>query len=147
MTAGNVSFDDCPRFTSSFGWMGFFEPTTPPASWIARLAITSLAFMFDCVPEPVWNTTSGNSSSSVPSITSCAARSISAAFSAIELAERGVGARRALLQQTERADHRPAPLEAADADREIVDRALCLRAPQMLRGNAHFAERVLLDAE
>ncbi len=66
---------------------------------------------------------------------------------AIELAERRVGARRAFLQQTERADHRPAPLEAAHTDREIVDRALRLRAPQVLCGDAHFAERVLLDAE
>jgi hypothetical protein len=45
------------------------------------LAITSFAFMLVCVPEPVWNTTSGNSASSLPSITSCAARSISAALS------------------------------------------------------------------
>ena len=40
---------------------------------MARFEITSLAFMFDCVPEPVWNTTSGKCSLSLPSITSCAA--------------------------------------------------------------------------
>ena len=69
-------------------------PTMPPASWIARLAITSLAFMFDCVPEPVWNTTSGNSVvAACRRSPSCAARSISAALSRCELAERGVGAR------------------------------------------------------
>ncbi len=81
ITAGNVSLDDWLRLTSSLGWIGFFDPTTPPASWIARLAITSLAFMLVCVPDPVWNTTSGNSPSSLPSITSCAARSIRSAFS------------------------------------------------------------------
>ena len=58
------------------------DPTTPPAIWIARFAITSLAFMFDCVPDPVWNTTSGNSPSSRPSITSCAARTMRSTFSA-----------------------------------------------------------------
>ena len=47
---------------------------------IARFAITSLAFMLVCVPEPVWNTTSGNSSSSLPSITSCAALTMRSTF-------------------------------------------------------------------
>ena len=42
----------------------------PPASSIARLEMTSLAFMFDCVPEPVWKTTSGKLSSSLPEMTS-----------------------------------------------------------------------------
>ena len=61
--------------------MGALLPTVPPASWIARLAMTSFAFMFDCVPDPVWNTTSGNSASHLPSITSCAACAISCALS------------------------------------------------------------------
>jgi len=29
------------------------QPATPPASWIARLATTSFAFMLVWVPEPV----------------------------------------------------------------------------------------------
>ena len=37
MAAGNVSFDDCDMFTSSFGWMGFLLPITPPAISMARL--------------------------------------------------------------------------------------------------------------
>ena len=45
----------------------------PPASSIARLAITSLAFMLVEVPEPVWKMSSGNWSSSLPSTTSWAA--------------------------------------------------------------------------
>jgi hypothetical protein len=63
--------------TSSLGWTGFFEPITPPAISIARFEITSLAFMFDCVPLPVWKTTSGKWSSSFPAITSSAAWTMS----------------------------------------------------------------------
>ena len=59
IAVGNVSFELWPRLTSSLGWIGVFEPITPPASSIARFAITSLAFMLVCVPDPVWNTTSG----------------------------------------------------------------------------------------
>jgi hypothetical protein len=81
ITVGKASLEDWPRLTWSFGWTGDFEPRAPPASWIARLAITSLAFMLDWVPEPVWNTTSGNSSSQRPSTTSCAARAISSTVS------------------------------------------------------------------
>ena len=47
-----------------------------------RLEITSLRFMFDWVPEPVWNTYSGNSESSWPLITSSHTRSISSPFQA-----------------------------------------------------------------
>ena len=50
-----TSLDDCPRFTWSFGWIDR-EPISPPAISIARLAMTSLAFMFVLVPEPVWKT-------------------------------------------------------------------------------------------
>src|SRR5580700_506108 len=76
ITVGNTSFDDCDRFTSSFGWMGFLDPITPPASSIARLEMTSFAFMFDCVPLPVCHTTSGKCASSLPAITSSAARTM-----------------------------------------------------------------------
>ena len=53
---GKTSFEDCPMFTSSFGC------TPSPAS----VAITSLAFVFEDVPEPVWKTSIGNWSSSSP---------------------------------------------------------------------------------
>ena len=43
---------------------------------MARLAITSLAFMFVWVPEPVCHTTSGKWSSSLPFIVSVAAPTI-----------------------------------------------------------------------
>ena len=47
----------------------------------ARLAITSLAFMFDEVPEPVWKTSIGNWPSCSPSATSSPAAAIRSATS------------------------------------------------------------------
>ena len=81
IAVGNVSFEDCDLFTSSFGWTGFFEPMTPPAISIARLPMTSFTFMFVCVPLPVWKTTRGKCASSLPSMTSCAAAAMSFARS------------------------------------------------------------------
>jgi len=46
---------------------------------MARLAITSLAFMLDCVPDPVCHTTSGKLSSNLPWITSPAAAMMASA--------------------------------------------------------------------
>jgi hypothetical protein len=63
MAVGKVSFDDWPMLTWSLGCTGFFEPIVPPRISIARFEITSLAFMFDCVPDPVCQTTSGKLSS------------------------------------------------------------------------------------
>ncbi len=56
--------------TWSLGWTGLLEPMTPPSISMARFEITSLAFMFDWVPEPVCQTTRGKWSSSLPSMTS-----------------------------------------------------------------------------
>ena len=46
----------------------------------ARLASTSFAFMFDEVPDPVWNTSIGNSASQSPRATSAAAAAIASAL-------------------------------------------------------------------
>ena len=70
ITLGNVSFDDCDMFTSSFGWTGSLLPFTPPISSMARLAITSLTFMLVWVPLPVCQTLRGNWPSSLPSMIS-----------------------------------------------------------------------------
>ena len=56
MAVGNVSLELCDMFTSSFGWTGDFDPISPPASSMARFEMTSFAFMFDWVPEPVCHT-------------------------------------------------------------------------------------------
>ncbi len=66
---GKTSFDDWPMFTWSLRW------TASPA----RFAMTSFAFMFDEVPEPVWKTSTGNCSSCSPAaIASPAAAMLSA---------------------------------------------------------------------
>ena len=67
--------------TWSFGWTGFFEPISPFRTSMARFEMTSLAFMFDWVPDPVCQTTSGKWSSSFPSMTSWAAMMIGRATS------------------------------------------------------------------
>ena len=51
ITAGKVSLLDWPRLTSSLGWTGCSAPRPAPASSLARLAMTSLAFMLLCVPR------------------------------------------------------------------------------------------------
>ncbi len=76
IAVGNVSFDDWLMLTWSFGWTGFLEPISPPSISMARFEITSLAFMFDWVPDPVCQTTSGKWSSHRPSTTSAAALTI-----------------------------------------------------------------------
>ncbi len=52
VAVGKVSLDDCDMFTSSLG-------CNDPA-WPRWDAITSLVFMLELVPEPVWKTSMGN---------------------------------------------------------------------------------------
>ena len=52
---GKTSLLDCEALTSSFGC------TEAPSFSAASVASTSLAFMFELVPEPVWKTSSGKS--------------------------------------------------------------------------------------
>ena len=75
MALGKTSLLDWEAFTSSLGC------TVSPSSRPAREAITSLAFMLLEVPEPVWKTSIGNSSSCSPAATAAAAFSIAAARS------------------------------------------------------------------
>src|SRR5262249_14932623 len=63
MAVGKQSFDDWLMLTWSLGCTGAFAPRLPPNNSLARLAITSFMFMLVWVPEPVCQTTSGNSSS------------------------------------------------------------------------------------
>jgi hypothetical protein len=69
---GKTSFDDWPMLTSSLAC------TSSPAN----VAITSFAFIFELVPEPVWKTSIGNWSSSSPAATRSAAAAIRSALSA-----------------------------------------------------------------
>lgn len=72
---GNTSFDDWDALTWSLGWTS--RPSRSPAS----VATTSLVFMLDDVPEPVWKTSTGKCSSQRPSATSAAASWIASAMS------------------------------------------------------------------
>ena len=105
MAVGKVSLDDCDMLTSSFGWTGFLLPISPPAISMARLAMTSLAFMLVCVPLPVCQMRSGKWSSSLPSMTSSAAVTMRSASCPSSL-PRSRLARAALLEDAERADQR-----------------------------------------
>src|SRR3954451_8962764 len=69
---GKTSLEDWPMFTWSLGC----------APSPAIVAITSFAFMFDDVPEPVWKTSIGNWSSCRPSAISSAAAPMRLARSA-----------------------------------------------------------------
>src|SRR5829696_8412389 len=65
----NTSLEDWPMFTWSLGCAGGWDP-------LAIVAMTSLAFMFDEVPEPVWKTSIGNWPSCLPSAISSPASAI-----------------------------------------------------------------------
>ena len=75
IVVGNTSLLLCEALTWSFGC------TSIPEARVARVAITSLAFMFELVPDPVWNTSIGNWASCAPAATSSAAAAIAAARS------------------------------------------------------------------
>ena len=107
-------------FTSSFAC------TPSPAS----AAITSLAFMFDEVPEPVWKTSIGNWSSSSPFAIRSPAAAIRSALSGVEQPELGVHARGGGLDPAEPARDRRGDRLAGD--REVGDRLARLAAPELL---------------
>ena len=119
----------------------------PPRTSIARLAMTSLAFMFDWVPLPVWKTTRGSRRH--------APRRRPRGRRAAPLprgprrgrrAQLRVGLHRRQLEQAEGADHRATPTKVSPADREVLDAALRLRAPVVLRRNLDRSHAVGLGA-
>ena len=124
MAVGKVSFDDWDMLTSSLGWTGDLEPICPPSSSIARLAMTSLAFMLVWVPLPVCQMRRGKWSSSLPSATSRAAALMSRRPVVVELAEVVVGPGRRLLQDADGPDERasasgPSPMSKWCNDRAV----------------------------
>ena len=78
MAVGKVSLEDWLMLMSSLGCRSFL-----PAISLPRLAMTSLAFMLDWVPEPVCQTTRGKWSLSAPEITSSQAWEMAASFSSV----------------------------------------------------------------
>ena len=75
MAVGKVSLLDWLALTWSLGC------TWTPAR-AASVATTSLAFMLELVPEPVWKTSTGKASSCSPAATAVAASAIAEACSA-----------------------------------------------------------------
>ena len=125
------------------GVHGRLAASTPPAISMARLAMTSLAFMLDWVPEPVCQTRSGKWSSSFPSMTSWA-RGDQVTDRDVQLAKGDVRARRGLLQNAKGADH--ATGHGVLTDVEINQRAGGLAAVVPVRWNLEFAHGVGFDA-
>ena len=66
---------------------------------------------------------------------------------AVEQAELLIGERCGLLDDAERADDWTGEAEAIDADAEILERPLCLRAPQPIGRHLDIAEGVVLEAD
>src|SRR5690348_8055377 len=55
---GKTSLEDCEALTWSFGWTTLSLPAAARAR-VASSAMTSLVFMLEDVPEPVWKTSMG----------------------------------------------------------------------------------------
>ncbi len=116
-----------------------------PSDVDASRAITSFMFMFDDVPEPVWNTSIGKWSSCPPS-RHLGGRVVDRARprpSGSRAAHRSPSPPPPLIER-QRTDERP--LDRPARDREVLDRALGLRAPLGVDGHPHLAHRVVLDA-
>jgi hypothetical protein len=77
---GKTSLEDWEALTWSFGWTILSLPAALRARE-ASSARTSLVFMFEEVPEPVWKTSMGKSPSYFPAATSSAASEIALASS------------------------------------------------------------------
>ena len=137
---GNTSLDDCEAFTSSFGCTG-----RPSRSRRPGWRCTSFMFMLVEVPEPVWNTSTGNWSSHWPVATSAAESWIARGDVLGQHAELPVDDARRALDRRQRADQRP--LDPQPGHREVLHRPLRLRAPASRRRHPHLPHRVVLDAE
>ena len=105
--------------------------------------MTSFAFMFDEVPEPVWNTSIGNCASNSPAATRSAGLRIALALVLVRWPRSLFACGRGRLDQAERANELARHGQAGN--REIVDRALGLRAVERVGRDLEFAHAVALD--
>ena len=144
MAVGMTSLLDCPMFTWSFGCTGSREPMGLPAICEQRFAMTSFAFMFVLVPEPVWKMSTGKWASSTPAETSRGGLSNEIGAGGVKLAEILVGARGGDLDEAQGADE--LAREAVTADGEIEHGALGGCAIKSGDGDFHLAHGVFFDS-
>ncbi len=116
-----------------------------PASWLQRLEITSLTFMLNWVPLPVIQTCSGNMSSCGAGQDLVADPGDQTVVLVVEPAHGAVGIGRRFLQDGVGGDHLPRDQIAADA--EMLQRALGLGAPELVRRHLHRTQAVGFFAE
>ncbi len=145
IAVGKLSFDDWLLLTWSLGWTGSLPPRLPVRISLARPAITSLAFMFDWVPDPVCQMTSGNWLSRSPRATSRGRLLDDLGELGVEAADPRIHPRRGLLDEAQRMDDLERHL-LARTEREILDRPLGLRAPISVGGDFDRPEAVGLGA-
>ena len=103
-------------------------------------------FMFDDVPEPVWNTSTGNWSSH-DAVGDLGGRGGDGGADLLgdrgDVLQRRVHRRGLALDERQRPDQ--AGLEREPGDREVLDGPLGLRAPLRVRRYRDVAHRVVLD--
>ena len=110
----------------------------------ARLAITSLAFMFEEVPEPVWKTSTGNWSSCSPAATASPAAAIRSARSASRIPSSPLTvAAAAFRRPSQRTTGHRHPLAR---NREVVDGLGGLATPELLSQGRCLHEVVFPEA-
>ena len=143
MAVGKVSLDDWDMLTSSLGWTGSFEPITPPAISMARLEITSLAFMLLCVPLPVCHTLRGNWSFELALGHLAGRGHDQCRLLRGHLAQVGVDLGRRLLQHPDGPDQRERHPVVPDG--EMVERAGRLGTPVPVGGDLDRPHAVGLD--
>ena len=143
-----TSLEDWQRLTWSLGWTGLRVPRGWPSSSLARLAITSLAFMLVEVPEPVWKMSTTKSASKRPSATSCGGLDDGVDLRPAARApskrprSRLISAAARLIRPRARIRRR---VEAVVADREVLHRPLGRGAVVGAGGDGQLAHRVALD--
>ena len=124
----------------SLGWTGSFDPISPPSISMARLAITSLAFMLDWVPDPVCQTTSGKVVVELAVDDLLRGLDDGVGQPHVQLAAFLVGLGAGALDHAERADDGQGLFLPADG--EVQDRPLRLRAPVLVGWHLEGAEAV-----
>ena len=138
IAVGKVSLEDCEALTWSLGC------TSTPAR-AASDAITSLAFMLELVPEPVWKTSMGNASSWSAGGDLSGGGLDGPGRIGVEHAELAVDPGRGRLDLADRVDQRR--LDRRTADREVLDRPLRLGPPEGVARHLDLAHGVVLGPE